>query len=563
MNMLKQAFELWKSEKRHKGTTLQRRLILFFASVTIFLVLAFALLLLIFGINGKGEKAARDYMTSELSHVSEAVSNDFGRLSLLGIDLSGSISKSCDSFFAEQNISAEELSEHPELLELLISKQMPFLTTAMNSNTCSGVFLLLDATVNPSAENADTARAGFYLRATQPLSSQTVGAKNYCLRGPAQVARDNGIELLGQWKMEYDITGEDFFSLVMETARDNETLPLSRLYYWTGRVTLHGNSEAGFLLCVPLRSDDGSIFGVCGIEVSDRMFKQLYSPQESDYKDVFAIAAPSASNVLQSSQGLIAGNSFLTGQRMTEDLICTGQKNGFYRFCTDATAYGGLIETVKLYPTGSPYVETELSVAVLMPEELLNAVIKGNSAYLFLIIVVLLIASLTASVVISHRYLRPVKKALHSIQNKEYDTGGDISYLEINDLFDFLAEKDTEHEEAMRLLDEQRRGALSEAEQAKQQAERLATKRREEIDRDSYALFLEKLKTLTPKEREVFHLYLDGKSAKEIVVLLNFSENALKYHNKNIYSKLGVASRKELLMYAALMKQDKERTDKA
>ena len=198
-----------------------------------------------------------------------------------------------------------------------------------------------------------------------------------------------------------------------------------------------------------------------------------------------------------------------------------------------------------------------------MPEELLNAVIKGNSAYLFLIIVVLLIASLTASVVISQRYLRPVKKALHSIQNKEYNNDGNIPYLEIKDLFDFLAEKDTEHEEKMCLLDEQRRGALSEAEQAKQQAERLADKRREEINRDSCALFLENLKTLTPKEREVFNLYLDGKSAKEIVVLLNFSENALKYHNKNIYSKLGVSSCKELLMYAALMKQDKERTDKA
>ena len=84
--MLGQAFELWKNEKRHKGTTLQRRLILFFSSVTIFLVLAFALLLMLFGINGKGEKAALDYMTNELSHASEAVSDHFGRLSLLGID---------------------------------------------------------------------------------------------------------------------------------------------------------------------------------------------------------------------------------------------------------------------------------------------------------------------------------------------------------------------------------------------------------------------------------------------------------------------------------------------
>lgn len=33
------------------------------------------------------------------------------------------------------------------------------------------------------------------------------------------------------------------------------------------------------------------------------------------------------------------------------------------------------------------------------------------------------------------------------------------------------------------------------------------------------------------------------------------SSNGLKYHNKNIYMKLGVPSRKELLRYAAIMKQ--------
>ena len=54
------------------------------------------------------------------------------------------------------------------------------------------------------------------------------------------------------------------------------------------------------LLRVPLRSSDGTVFGVCGIEVSDRMFKQQYSPQESDYNDVFTVAAPASNNMLQS-----------------------------------------------------------------------------------------------------------------------------------------------------------------------------------------------------------------------------------------------------------------------
>ena len=65
------------------------------------------------------------------------------------------------------------------------------------------------------------------------------------------------------------------------------------------------------------------------------------------------------------------------------------------------------------------------------------------------------------------------------------------------------------------------------------------------------------LHSLTPKEHEIFNLYLEGKQAKDILEIANINQNTLKYHNKNIYSKLGVSSRKQLLEYAALMKYTK------
>ncbi|MBR5515440.1 MAG: hypothetical protein IKU52_04480 [Clostridia bacterium] len=74
----------------------------------------------------------------------------------------------------------------------------------------------------------------------------------------------------------------------------------------------------------------------------------------------------------------------------------------------------------------------------------------------------------------------------------------------------------------------------------------------------SDALFVEKcsylesqLSSLTPTETNIYHLYIEGRSTKEVLEILNIKENTLKYHNKNIYSKLGVSSRKELLKIAS------------
>ena len=63
------------------------------------------------------------------------------------------------------------------------------------------------------------------------------------------------------------------------------------------------------------------------------------------------------------------------------------------------------------------------------------------------------------------------------------------------------------------------------------------------------------LHTLTPAEKTIYSLYLDGKGTREIMKELDITENTLKYHNKNIYSKLGVSSRKQLIEYAKAIKE--------
>lgn len=62
---------------------------------------------------------------------------------------------------------------------------------------------------------------------------------------------------------------------------------------------------------------------------------------------------------------------------------------------------------------------------------------------------------------------------------------------------------------------------------------------------------------LTCKEKEVLDFYLQGKTVKEITAFLGLKESTVRFHNKNIYSKLGVHTLKQLLRYAAVLKQEK------
>ena len=64
---------------------------------------------------------------------------------------------------------------------------------------------------------------------------------------------------------------------------------------------------------------------------------------------------------------------------------------------------------------------------------------------------------------------------------------------------------------------------------------------------ERFEIYIYGLKNLTPTEKVIYEAYIARITTKEIMASLNIKENTLKFHNKNIYSKLGVSSRKELL----------------
>lgn len=105
--MLKKAIALWKQERKHKGTTLHRRLLIFFISVSVVLILLFTLLLSIFGIDGKQEHSVQAQLTTQLSMLADSVEDDFGRISLDVIGIAEDLAARSDRFFSDNGISAD------------------------------------------------------------------------------------------------------------------------------------------------------------------------------------------------------------------------------------------------------------------------------------------------------------------------------------------------------------------------------------------------------------------------------------------------------------------------
>lgn len=71
--------------------------------------------------------------------------------------------------------------------------------------------------------------------------------------------------------------------------------------------------------------------------------------------------------------------------------------------------------------------------------------------------------------------------------------------------------------------------------------------RRRRAETDERAVVLKRLARLTPREREVMELLIDGKASKEIATAMNVSVRTVEGHRRMVFFKMGVSSAAQLV----------------
>lgn len=103
--------------------------------------------------------------------------------------------------------------------------------------------------------------------------------------------------------------------------------------------------------------------------------------------------------------------------------------------------------------------------------------------------------------VFSKRFLRPLLKGIEQIQKQEHKNA-ESEFVEIDDLFAFLAEQDRIKDEETEKLRTQCNEQGFSLEQKQADIDRLAYSRKNEVSPDDYEMFKTGLKTLTKTENK-------------------------------------------------------------
>lgn len=527
--------------------TLKQRLFVYMLLLAAILLFALASGLLLLGRFRSTQEDTIQTLSLQMEVFKKDMASYWEDAALLGVELSENLTGLLETGLTRKGLRFGDLSESQSAITELQDGMILPLRQALQKSSCSGAFVLLDTTVNPSLEGSF--RSGLYL---QKAGGGKVGTELLLYRGSAEISKRHGLMLHRKWRLEFQLEHfPEFEGLLSQAA-----LPLEDAYRITEPLSLPGTSDQAVLLTVPMIGRAGRVYGLCGFEINKSYFKSLHA-QPSHLDHLICLLASGSGRTLDADVSLSCGitKGYYYEPKGT---FAVEELSGDLRLLSGRDdSYVGLVDAMSLADGKESFTLAALIPKADYDRALLKSHLQGG-----LLLLLLLSFSVVSCLYFSQRFLSPILRSLEQLKAGQF---GDVPspIAEIDDLFAFLQEQDRLHEDTLTALEGEKARLQTEYEKARKKYEstqakltRLEQSREPEVDSEEYQHFLAGISSLTPMERTVFHHYLAGKKVKEIIAITGIKESTLRYHNQNIYGKLGVHSLKQLLRYAALMEQE-------
>jgi DNA-binding NarL/FixJ family response regulator len=252
---------------------------------------------------------------------------------------------------------------------------------------------------------------------------------------------------------------------------------------------------------------------------------------KSDYGPFITVLAPYDGKMLRLEEGLLGGtkDTFLTDK---EDF--TVSEAG--KFMKLSSSYGDYVGIMKETNILGDYVPEEKAtgtdvtgwmLCILTPESNYTNYMRSLRVKWMLILLIVIVVCFVTSIVLSRKYVNPVISGMEALKGD--GEGGKTGYSEIDELIEFMK---------------------SQSEDEKIIEEKLPENVAILFDR-----FAENIKKLSPAEWTVMDLYIKGHEIAEVPELAFISMATVRKHNRNIYEKLEVASRDEMMLYIDLFRR--------
>ena len=314
-------------------------------------------------------------------------------------------------------IELETLDDSSENCAVLMEQSVNPLIEMMRSNRVTGAFIVLNTEDlrESMAEGIYYNKPGIYLRDDDPTARPSRKREDVLiLRSPRSVVENYNIATDGSWNVKFAFREKnrayyDFLYYPFQIAYENtEGYEWKDMGYWSAPYSLEGEDKKVISYSVPLILEDGTVYGVLGIDITRKYLCSLlpYQELDEDGESTYFVAT-------KTGEKGVYENSFGSGT-ITEEGF---RKDGVIRF--DSSRYYFHEEPLEIYNVNGPFSQQEWVLVGGLTCQTMRSFVYKLIIALFMAIVVTFVIGILGSLLISYVIQRPVSRLSQEIRNKD------------------------------------------------------------------------------------------------------------------------------------------------
>ena len=335
--------------------------------------------------------------------------------------LAGKINAVTQAMLDDGEISLDTLDSGSDAASPLLLSIGDSLISSMRHRPVTGIFVVLNT------HDLDTREKGeplpcLYLRDLDPDSSPSQRNSDLMLvRAPAQVVQSLYIATDTSWtpSINYGANGSSgFLYPVFQAAyHGNGELDAADYGHWTSSpYTLSGDDHSAIAYTIPLILDDGTVYGVLGVEILESYLQALLPGTElqndSSGTYLLGVASNSAIGKDDLTVSVISASPAANAPQQSYDqtLLLKPSKRGGYQSDSPLGLCHAAVAPLTLYNRNAPFSNEQMLLIGSGPVSALYAFLGYVLRFLIIAVLVVLTAGLFSSLVLARKLSRPISR---------------------------------------------------------------------------------------------------------------------------------------------------------
>ena len=328
--------------------------------------------------------------------------------------LAGKINAVTQAMLDDGEISLDTLDSGSDAASPLLLSIGDSLISSMRHRPVTGIFVVLNT------HDLDTRKKGeplpcLYLRDLDPNSDLML------VRAPAQVVQSLYIATDTSWtpSINYGANGSSgFLYPVFQAAyHGNGELDAADYGHWTSSpYTLSGDDHSAIAYTIPLILDDGTVYGVLGVEILESYLQTLLPGTElqndSSGTYLLGVASNSAIGKDDLTVSVISASPAANAPQQSYDqtLLLKPSKRGGYQSDSPLGLCHAAVAPLTLYNRNAPFSNEQMLLIGSVPVSALYAFSGYVLRFLIIAVLVVLTAGLFSSLVLARKLSRPISR---------------------------------------------------------------------------------------------------------------------------------------------------------